>query len=59
METVRPKLTIIPSDDNVPVRKKKQKKVRDFSNTRYVSPVKFKPRELAWKLYKENGTRYK
>ena len=59
MEYKRPKLVIIPSDDNVPVRKKKPKKVRDFSNTRYVSPVKFKLRELQWKLYKETGTRYK
>lgn len=25
--------------------------------TTYVSPVKDKPRELAWKLYKQSGTK--
>ena len=27
--------------------------------SRYVNPVKYKPREAAWKLYKETGKKYK
>jgi hypothetical protein len=40
-------------------RKKRLPKVRDFSNTRYVYPVRPKPREIAWINYDLNGRRYK
>lgn len=54
------KLTIIP--DEAPKKRRRPqrpKKVRDFSDTKYVSPVKPKPRELEWFLYRTTGKRYK
>ncbi len=40
-------------------RPQRPKKVRDFSDTTYVSPVKKKPREIAWRIYQAGGKRYK
>lgn len=61
MEEYRgPKITII--EDPKPKKRRRPqrpKKVRDFSNTKYVSPVKPNPRELEWFLYRTTGKRYK
>lgn len=38
--------------------KRAEKEAKRLPST-YVSPVKDKPRERAWKAYKEHGIRYK
>lgn len=39
-------------------RQKREERKPDRSNDRYVSLVKYKPREEKWKLYRQEGIRY-